>query len=356
MKRSRLTILVLSLLSLVLAACGGVPPTTAMTPASTGPQKIKVTIGEFYIHASQTTFITGTKYQFVVTNGGTHYHNFLIMRPMETMAMTVPDLLRQSLGNLRNIAPNETRTLNFTFDHIAPAGTLEFSCHYGGHYEMGMHQAIVVNTPAGASVSPYPNNTNSHTSTNTDLCDPVTTTTIANGVYTPANISLKAGDTLMITNPDSQSYTPMFSQYSRQIVTIGSPNNTKYVYIPFPGTFTLSSKEHPEAKATISVSKAAGNTCGMTPTAVSFDANYSDPKNRYSFTSAQVSIKKGQRIRLSNLIDQDLTFSITPDIGLGKILITKDWSQDLEFMTKGTYTISSAQFPNEQITVNVQGT
>jgi len=270
--------------------------------------------------------------------------------------MTIPNLLRQSLGNLRNIAPNETRTLDFTFDHTAPAGTLEFSCHYGGHYEIGMHQAIVVNAPAGASVSPYPNNTNSHTSTNTDLCDPVTTTTIANGVYTPANISLKAGDTLTIINPDSQSYTLTLSPSSRQIVTIGGPNNIKYVYFSFQGTFMLSSKEHPEAKATISVSKTAGNTCGMTPTAVSFDANYSDPKNRYFFTSAQVSIKKGQRIRLSNLIDQDLTFSIMPDIGLGKILITKYWSQDLAFTAEGTYTISSVQFPDKQITVSVQGT
>jgi hypothetical protein len=69
-----------------------------------------------------------------------------------------------------------------------------------------------------------------------------------------------------------------------------------------------------------------------------------------------VSIKKDQRITLCNLVDQDLTFTVTPDVGLGKISIFKDWSQDLEFTAAGTYTISSVEFPNKQVTVSVQGT
>src|SRR5438445_8485212 len=145
MKQSHLAFLFLPLLCFMLVACGGTSSTTPMTPASTRPQQIKVTIGDFYIHSPVTTFTTGTKYHFVVTNAGIHYHNFLIMRPMQTMTMTIADLYTQALGYLFNIAPNQTTTLDFTFDHTAPPGMLEFSCHYGGHYEAGMHQAIVVN-------------------------------------------------------------------------------------------------------------------------------------------------------------------------------------------------------------------
>jgi uncharacterized cupredoxin-like copper-binding protein/plastocyanin len=360
MKRFRFTMIALSLLCLILTACGGntsnktVTPTTVVKPTSTGPQKVTVTIGDFYVHASQTTFVTGIKYHFVVTNVGTHFHNFLIMPPIKTTAMDMADLLRQTLGFIRNIQPNETQTLDFTFDHTAPAGTLELSCHFGGHYETGMYQSIVVNAPAGASVSPYPTTS---ADMSTAPCDPMVTIKFVNGAYTPAEVSLKIGETFMVTNPDdTQFYTPTFSPFKRQMVTLGSPSNSRYIYIPFPGSFTLSSKEHPEAKATISVSKAAGETCGGMPTLVRYDANYSDPKNRYFFTPTQVTIKKGQRIRLTNLLDQPITFKVTPDIGLGEINIALSWSQDIEFMTEGTYTISSVQFPNGQVTVNVQGT
>src|SRR5207237_897827 len=203
------------------------------------------------------TFLTGTRYQFVVTNVGLHYHNFLIMHPMQTMAMTIPDLYRVALAYRFNIGPNQTITLDFTFDHTAPPGMLELSCHYGGHYEAGMHQAIVVKAAPGASVSPYPPITNVQADASTGPCDPVTVTKLVNGAYTPANISLKAGDTLTIITTASESYTPTLSPNDGGgSFVIGSPNNTKYVNFSFPGTYTLSSQEHPEAEATISVSPA----------------------------------------------------------------------------------------------------
>lgn len=165
MKQFHLGILVPSLLCLILAACSGTSSTTASTPTSqaTKPasqtmtgmpmqeQTIKITIGDFYVHSPVTTFTTGTMYQFLVTNVGTHYHNLLIMHPINTM-MIAEDAYKHALGFAYNIAPNETRSLYFFFGHTAPPGMLEFSCHYGGHYEAGMHQAIVSRS-VGFSIS-----------------------------------------------------------------------------------------------------------------------------------------------------------------------------------------------------------
>lgn len=361
MKRFYSAFLVISLLCLMLAACGGTTSTVPTTPPSTEQQQVKVSIGDFYIHSPVTTFTTGTKYQFVVTNVGTHYHNFLIMRPMQTTGITIADLYKQALAFIFNIAPNETKSLEFTFDHTAPSGTLELSCHYGGHYEVGMYQPIVVKAASGASVSPYSNNTppqstNEQTGgTNTVPCDPLTTTKIVNGAFTPANISLKSGETLAIVNTDSQSYTPTTLGVPTRHIFGASKNTTYLTFIaPFPTTLSL--KEHPEAKATISVSTTAGTTCGMTPTTtVMLNANYTK-KDHYSFMPTQVTIKKGQSVRLSNLVDQALTFVSTPDAGLGTIGIYRGWEGDLQFTTEGTYTISCAEFPNLKFTVTVQST
>ncbi len=261
MKRFHLVIPVVCLLGLLLTACGGTPSSPAKPVASRGPQKINITIGDFYIHSPVTTFTTGTPYQFVVTNRGTHHHDFFIMHPMQTMTMTMADVYSYALTNLYNIAPDETKTLPVTFHHTAPAGMLEFSCHYGGHYEAGMHQAIVVKAAPGASVSPYPND--------------------------------------------------------------GIP--------PYP---------HSQAS--------------MGPT-VSFDVSYTSPVNdRYFFVPTQVTIKQGQSVRLSNLVDQDLTFLSTPDAGLGNVQVVRNRYVDLKLTTSGVYTISCVQFPNKKFTVVVQ--
>lgn len=361
MKRFYSAFLVISLLCLMLAACGGTT-SSEPTPPSTKPQEIKVTIGDFYIHSPVTTFTTGMKYQFVVTNVGTHYHNFLIMHPMQTTGITIADLYKQALAFIFNIAPNETKSLEFTFDHTAPSGTLELSCHYGGHYEIGMSQPIVVKAASGASVSPYSNNTppqstNEQTGgTNTVPCDPLTTTKIVNGAFTPANISLKSGDTLAIVNTDGQFQPSIRSDVpTRRIFGVASKNTTYLTFVaPFPAKLSLVG--HPEVKATVSVSTTAGTTCGMTPTkTVMLNADYTK-KDHYSFMPTQVSIKKGQSIRLSNLVDQVLMFVSAPDAGLDKFGINRGWEGDLQFTTEGTYTISCVEFPNLKFTVTVQGT
>jgi uncharacterized cupredoxin-like copper-binding protein len=364
MKRFHLGILALSLFCLMQAIFGGVsfatppkstpPPSQTTTKTPPQAQTIKITIGDFYIHSPVTTFTTGKLYEFVITNRGKHYHNFLLIHPTKTI-MTPEDVYMNTLAFASDIAPNETTSTHMLFDHTAPPGMLEFSCHYGGHYEAGMHQAIVVKAAPGTSASPYPNNGIPLyvTPQASRPCDPVATTKIANNVYTPAKLSLKVREIFTITNTGSP-YTPTFSPGGATMM-LGGPKNTLSFSFSFPGVYMLSSKEHPKSKATILVSTTAGSTCGITPvTTAYFSTSYSDPKIGQFFTPTHLTIKKGQSIEISNLLDQDLTFISTPNAGLGTINIVHYDDINLLFTAKGSYTISCVKFPAHKLTVTVQ--
>jgi plastocyanin len=322
---------------------------------------VKIPIGDFDVQSPQTTFVTGVQYHFVVTNQGKHYHDFLIMHPMTTETMVMDDVYQHALAYIYNIAPGETKTLDFTFDHTAPAGMLEFSCHYGGHYEAGMHQPIVVNAAQGANVTPYPNNgipTNLTTgSSATGKCDaPVTVTIGSDNTFKQSSVSLKMGDTLTVVNGTQQTFTLTTKPDAGIRLTIVDPGETEYVPFQKAGTFTLSSQEHPNAQITVAVASTPSVTCGFEPVAtVSFDANYTNPSNQYFFVPTSVTVKAGQSITLSNLADYDLTFSSQPDAGVGDILLHRNEHQQIFFKQGGTYTISCKQFPNQHFTVTVQG-
>jgi len=70
----------LSILVVVLAACGG----TSTAPS--GSQEVQVTLSEYKITSSVTTFSPGTPYHFVVTNKGRIAHEFMMM-PMDIKAI-----------------------------------------------------------------------------------------------------------------------------------------------------------------------------------------------------------------------------------------------------------------------------
>jgi uncharacterized cupredoxin-like copper-binding protein len=123
----------------VLVACGG---TRAQASKSTD---VDVTLTEFKIESSQTTFSTGVPYHFIVTNKGTVAHEFEIMPP--TSQQLSPEQVKQmALAGISGdqLPPGATKTLDYTFTKPAPAGELEFACHLPGHYEAGMHLPIVV--------------------------------------------------------------------------------------------------------------------------------------------------------------------------------------------------------------------
>ena len=115
------------------------PPAMMMggTPAAESTT-IDVSLQEFTIMASQTTFKVGVEYTFNVTNNGQYQHEFVIEKagandePLETD------------GGEAEIEPFDggtTNTLTFTFTE---AGNYQFACHVMTHYSMGMALTIHV--------------------------------------------------------------------------------------------------------------------------------------------------------------------------------------------------------------------
>ena len=123
----------------VLAACGG------GGAASGGATQVQVTLTDFKIDSSLTTFSTGVPYHFVVTNKGAVAHEFVIMPPEQAAQSSEAQLPSTALAGIagKDLAAGATKTLDYTFTQ-APAGGLEFACHLPGHYEAGMHTPITV--------------------------------------------------------------------------------------------------------------------------------------------------------------------------------------------------------------------
>jgi len=122
----------------VLAACGG-------GGASGGATTVTVTLTDFTITSSLTTFSTGVPYHFVVANKGAVAHEFAIMPPEQGTQGSETQLPSTALAGIKgsDLAAGATKTLDYTFTQ-APAGGLEFACHLPGHYEAGMHTPITV--------------------------------------------------------------------------------------------------------------------------------------------------------------------------------------------------------------------
>ena len=124
----------------VLAACGG-----GATSGSGSPVQVQVTLTDFKIDSSLTTFSVGVPYHFVVTNKGAVAHEFVIMPPEQGTQGSESQLPSTALAGImgKDLAAGASKTLDYTFQ-AAPAGGLEFACHLPGHYEAGMHTPITV--------------------------------------------------------------------------------------------------------------------------------------------------------------------------------------------------------------------
>jgi uncharacterized cupredoxin-like copper-binding protein len=132
-------LVVLAVAGLILTACGGQRAT-----------EVTITLTEFGIKSSQTTFEVGVPYRFVVTNEGAVEHELMIMPPLTEdqmdMNMDMHELDELALAFIEEdeLPSGATATLDFTFTEPAPDGTLEFACHTPNHYEEGMKLPIIV--------------------------------------------------------------------------------------------------------------------------------------------------------------------------------------------------------------------
>ena len=153
-RKTSLFVLVMLIATLVVAGCSGGSPAAVgnSSPAGSGSSSasgsavdVQVTLTEFSITSSLTTFKVGTPYHFIVTNKGAVAHEFQIMPPA-TGTLTQDQIKQMSLAGIgqADLPAAGSKTLDYTFTQAYPQGALEFACHLPGHYEAGMHLAITV--------------------------------------------------------------------------------------------------------------------------------------------------------------------------------------------------------------------
>lgn len=149
-------------LALVLVACGGSAPTSmpgmnrgthpmpsnqsGTSTSGTRMTTVRITETEFKIASSVTSFTPGTTYHFVVTNEGKTDHELMLMPRSEGNMKGRPmgDMDRMALASLSDLAPGETKTLDYTFASSSAGSHPEFACYFPGHYEAGMKLDVSV--------------------------------------------------------------------------------------------------------------------------------------------------------------------------------------------------------------------
>jgi uncharacterized cupredoxin-like copper-binding protein len=137
----RLVLLALPIVAgvlLALAGCGGNAPNT-----------VTITLSDYKIQASRTTFKTGVTYHFVIANKGKQNHELMLMPPVSGdmgMGSSTGDMDKLALFivGADKLPPGATQHLDYTFTQPAAVGKLEFACHIGNHYQMGMRLPITV--------------------------------------------------------------------------------------------------------------------------------------------------------------------------------------------------------------------
>jgi len=120
------------------------------SPSSGAARTVTVTLSDFKITSSQTAFVTGTAYHFVVTNSSksTTSHELMAMKPMNGDHVNMGAMDKMALFSIdqNKLAPGQTRTIDYTFTSAAATSQLEFACHVGSHYQLGMRLPITVAT------------------------------------------------------------------------------------------------------------------------------------------------------------------------------------------------------------------
>ena len=159
-----LTLLVLLTLFVVACAGGSTAAPTSKATATTevdegaaaptmadvnevpvaGAVTVHITMKEFSITSSQTTFRAGVPYYFIVANQGHDFHEFLIL-PGKIDGKQVPtnEQLSNDLVEIEPIGPGTTQKVNYTFP-TSTIGQDGIACMMRGHYMAGMHLSITI--------------------------------------------------------------------------------------------------------------------------------------------------------------------------------------------------------------------
>ena len=152
MKRINLLVMIL-VTAIFINACGtstpsatevSVPQSSEQSTAANGTE-VTITLEDNNITSSLTEFQVGVPYKFVITNAGSHGHNFNIAQPASVVGSLNAALQGALLAVPRNqLGAGAQVTVEYTFPTSATSTQLEFSCLITRHYEDGMFLAITV--------------------------------------------------------------------------------------------------------------------------------------------------------------------------------------------------------------------
>ena len=137
----------LFVLSLVLLAAVivGISTNYLLGASANHSNQVNITLSDFKIQTSQTSFVAKNTYHFVVTNAGHTNHEFMVMKPMSgQMSMGQMDQGALTHIDQSQLPPGASKSFDFTFPASAGSEILELACHMPGHYEAGMHLLITV--------------------------------------------------------------------------------------------------------------------------------------------------------------------------------------------------------------------
>jgi uncharacterized cupredoxin-like copper-binding protein len=119
-------------------------PTPIEQTAVAGAVEVHVTLVEYKIVATVTTFRVGVPYHFVVSNRGTMVHEFMVtLDHPDGTSYPSSEQDAHAIIHIEVVNPGTTINLNYTF---APSsgGRYEMACQMRGHYAAGMHLPLIV--------------------------------------------------------------------------------------------------------------------------------------------------------------------------------------------------------------------
>ncbi len=152
----------LFVLALLLVACAGATvsqsgnatptypsdpvqnPTPIEQTAVAGAVEVHVTLVEYKIFSTVTTFRVGVPYHFVVSNCGTMVHEFMItLDHPDGTSYPSSEQDAHAIIHIEVVNPGTTINLNYTFSPSS-GSRYEMACQMRGHYAAGMWLKLVV--------------------------------------------------------------------------------------------------------------------------------------------------------------------------------------------------------------------
>ncbi len=152
----------LFVLALLLVACAGATvsqsgnatptypsdpvqnPTPIEQTAVAGAVDVHVTLVEYKIYSTLTTFRVGVPYHFVVSNRGTMVHEFMVtLDHPEGTSYPSSEQDAHAIIHIEVVNPGTTINLNYTFSPSS-GSRYEMVCQMRGHYAAGMHLPLIV--------------------------------------------------------------------------------------------------------------------------------------------------------------------------------------------------------------------